>query len=98
VVAAACGGGGGAGAIPDTTITKAPKAKTEKTTAKFKFKSSEADSAFECKLDKGAFKNCSSPATYKKLDPDKHKFQVRALNANGEPDVTPAKAKWKVLG
>jgi hypothetical protein len=95
-----CGGGGGGGGgdtqAPDTTITKAPKSKTPKTTAKFKFKSTEGGSTFECKLDKGAFQSCTSPQTYKKLKPGKHKFQVKATDAAGNADPTPAKAKFKV--
>ena len=90
----ACTGGGGA---PDTTITKAPKAKSAKTKAKLKFTSSKAGSTFECKLDKGAFESCSSPTKYTKLKPGKHKFKVRAIDADGNADPTPAKAKWKVL-
>ena len=73
------------------------KPKTEKTTAKFKFKSSEPGSDFQCKLDKGKFKLCASPAKYTKLEPGKHKFQVIAVDADGNVDTTPAKAKWKVL-
>lgn len=91
----ACTGGGG-GEVPDTTITKSPKPKTSKSKAKFKFTSTEPNSTFECKLDKGAFEECSSPATYKKLDSGKHKFKVRAETADGT-DATPAKFKWKVL-
>ncbi len=81
----------------ETTITKAPKPKTEKTTAKFKFEASEQGSDFQCKLDKGKFKPCASPTKYTKLDSGKHKFQVRAVDAGGNVDATPAKAKWKVL-
>lgn len=90
----ACTGGGGA---PETTITKSPKKKTEKTTAKFKFKSSEQGSTFQCKLDKGKFESCTSPAKYTKLKPGKHKFQVRAVDSDNNADSTPAKFKWKVL-
>jgi hypothetical protein len=94
----ACGGGGGGDTTaPDTTITKGPDKKTEKTKAKLKFTSSEAGSTFECSIDKGEFKSCSSPTTFKRLSPGKHKFQVRAIDAAGNVDKTPAKLKWKVL-
>jgi CSLREA domain-containing protein len=98
------GGGGnhGGGSTPDTTapkvtITKAPKAKSASTTAKFKFKSNEAGSKFQCKLDKGKFKNCRSPKTYKKLKPGKHLFKVRATDKAGNVSK-PAKRKFTVLG
>ena len=60
---------------PKVTITKAPKAKSTSTTAKFKFKANEAGSNFQCKLDKGKFKNCRSPKTYKKLKPGQARLQ-----------------------
>ena len=82
---------------PQTTITKAPKAKSTKTTAKFKFKSSVARSTFECKLDKKPFKKCKSPKTYKKLKPGKHVFKVRAVGPTGTVDGSPAKRKFQIL-
>jgi CSLREA domain-containing protein len=100
-------GGGGSGGnkggsggttdktAPTTKITKAPKAKSTSTTAKFKFKSNEAGSKFQCKLDKGKFKNCRSPKTYKKLKPGKHVFKVRAIDKAGNVGK-PAKRKFKV--
>lgn len=101
------GGGGGPGADttpPETSIEKAPKKKTEQTKAKLKFSSDEAGSAFECRLKgKGVkkklrkFKPCSATAKYAKLVPGKKKFQVRAIDAAGNVDPTPAKHKWKVL-
>jgi CSLREA domain-containing protein len=83
------------GESPQTKITKGPKAKTHATTAKFKFTSDLAGSSFECKLDKGKFKPCKSPKTYKKLKPGKHVFKVRAKK-DGKVDPTPAKRKFKI--
>lgn len=81
---------------PTTTITKGPKAQTTSTTAKFKFKSNEAGSTFQCKLDKGKFKACKSPKTYKKLKPGKHVFKVRATDKAGNVGKA-AKRKFTVL-
>jgi hypothetical protein len=97
-----CGGGGGGGgdddaAAPQTKITKKPDARTEKTTAKFAFNSNEAGSTFKCKLDKRKFKRCKSPKKYKNLDPGKHKFKVKATDAAGNTDRTPAKVSFKVV-
>lgn len=80
---------------PTAKITKAPKAKSSSTTAKFKFKANEAGSRFECKLDKGKFKKCKSPKTYKKLKPGKHVFKVRAIDKAGNVGK-PAKRKFTV--
>jgi Ca2+-binding RTX toxin-like protein len=82
---------------PDTTITNGPPSKTGKTTVKFAFSSSEPDSTFECKLDKRAFEPCSSPKKAKRLDEGKHKFEVRAIDAAGNVDPSPAKDKFKVV-
>lgn len=38
---------------------------------------------FECKLDKAAFKQCKSPASFTKLKPGAHKLQLRAKDAAG---------------
>lgn len=83
--------------IPQTKITKAPKPKSSSTTAKFKFTSTVKGSSFQCKLDKGKFKKCKSPKTYKKLKPGKHVFKVRAVNSAGGADPTPAKRKLQIL-
>jgi CSLREA domain-containing protein len=92
------GGGGGSAdtTAPKVTITKAPKAKSTSTTARFKFKSNEAGSKFQCKLDKGRFKTCRSPKTYKKLKPGKHVFKVRASDKAGNVGK-PAKRKFTIL-
>lgn len=82
---------------PETTIVKGPKARSHKRTAKFRFVSSEAGSTFQCKLDKKRFKPCRSPKKYKRLKPGKHVFQVRAIDAAGNRDKTPATRKFRVL-
>ena len=81
---------------PETKITKKPKKRTTKRKAKFGFKSSEAGSTFQCKLDRKKFKTCSSPYK-KKVKVGKHKFKVRAIDAAGNVDPKPAKFKWRVL-
>ncbi|GAB3259965.1 hypothetical protein [Nocardioides dilutus] len=81
---------------PRTTITKHPKKKTRSHTAKFVFKSNEPGSTFKCKLDKKKWKKCKSPTKYQNLKVGKHKFQVRAIDAAGNLDPTPAVWKWKI--
>ena len=89
----ACGGAPDTTA-PQTTIDKQPKRKTTKKTAKFKFSANEQGAKFECKLDKGRFKPCSSPFKAR-VKPGKHRFKVRATDAAGNTDRTPARAKFK---
>ena len=80
---------------PQTTIAKAPKRKSAKRKAKFEFTSSESGSTFQCKLDRGEFAACAAKAKFK-VKPGKHKLEVAAIDAAGNVDPTPAKAKWKV--
>jgi subtilisin-like proprotein convertase family protein len=79
---------------PDTSISSKPK-DSAKRKVKIAFKSNEAGVHFECKIDNGNFKACSSPKSVKGLSIGKHKFQVRAIDAAGNVDPTPAKAKWR---
>ncbi len=85
-----------AAAPPDTTITKAPKKKTTKRRPKFKFTSNEA-ATFECQLDSGPFRACSSPFLPPKLRLGKHVFRVRAVNQTGTADLTPPARKFRVV-
>jgi len=82
---------------PVTTITKRPPNKTRKHRVKFRFVSSEPGSSFRCKLDRRPFEPCESPKKLRRLKKGKHRFKVRAIDAAGNPDPTPAKDRFKVL-
>ena len=82
-------------APPETTIDKA-KISSSKRKATFWFSSDSAGATFQCKLDKKPFTSCSSPKKYKKLKPGKHKFQVFAIDGQGQADPTPAVKKFKI--
>jgi subtilisin-like proprotein convertase family protein len=82
---------------PETTFTKKPKTGF-KTTTTIKFVSSEAGSTFQCKIDTSKkFKPCKSPLKLKHLKVGKHKIQIRAIDAAGNVDPTPLRAKWKII-
>jgi sugar lactone lactonase YvrE len=80
---------------PDTQITDKPKKKTKKKKATFAFTSTEPGSSFQCKLDKGGFAPCGSPDKFK-VKKRKHHFEVRATDAAGNTDPSPATFDWKV--
>ena len=82
---------------PDTTITKAPKKKSKKKRATLEFGGTDARAiaGFECSLDGEVFTPCSSPLTVK-VKKGKHEFEVRARDAAGQVDSSPASASWKV--
>ena len=81
---------------PATTLTGGPKGTIRSRTARFTFRSNEAGSRFQCKLDKGAWKACSSPKTYRNLKKGSHTFQVRAIDRAGNLDRTPSKRAWRI--
>ena len=77
---------------PDTSIGSGPPASTTSTSASFGFASTEAGSSFECKLDAGSWAACTSPKPYSGLALGAHQFSVRARDAAGNLDPTPATA------
>jgi hypothetical protein len=86
-------------AAPETTLigikrvaTVGAKAARAKIKARF---TSESGARFECKLDGRPYVACSSPRTLK-LKVGKHVFRVRAVDAAGNVDPSPAKAVIRV--
>jgi CSLREA domain-containing protein len=80
---------------PDTTIDSGPSGLTNDTTPTFTF-SSEAGATLECALDTGAYAACTSPHTAAALSEGAHTFQVRASDAAGNEDSTPASRAFTV--
>jgi hypothetical protein len=106
--AGAAGGGPGAGAgtgpagpadasPPQTRIVDSPKKRIHSRSAQFGFRSDEAGSSFQCKLDRQPFRTCKSPVGYRGLKLGGHVFEVRAIDPAGNVDPTPAKARFTVL-
>lgn len=82
---------------PDTSITSGPSGTTESTSASFGFTSTETPSTFECKLDAGAFASCTTPKAYSGLAVGVHTFEVKAKDAAGNEDATPAARTWEIV-
>jgi hypothetical protein len=82
---------------PSTTITKGPKAKTRKKQATFDFSGTDARAvaSFECALNSAVFTPCTSPHEVKGKK-GKNSFAVRAKDAAGNVDATPAIFDWKI--
>ncbi|MFB9404805.1 phytase [Pseudarthrobacter polychromogenes] len=92
------GGGGDPGpdtTPPDTSITGGPSGTSSSTSAEFTFTATEP-ATFECALDGAAFEGCTSPKTYADLTVGSHVFAVRATDAAGNADPTPAERTWVI--
>jgi RNA polymerase sigma factor (sigma-70 family) len=81
---------------PQTTISSHPSTNSSDTSPTFEFRSTESGSRFECRLDAGAWRSCSSPKAYASLSVGQHVFRVRARDASGNVDRTPASWTWTI--
>jgi hypothetical protein len=81
---------------PDTTISSGPTGTTSDATPSFAFSATEPGSAFECKVDTGGWSACSSPYTTAMLSDGSHTVAVRATDAAGNVDASPATRSFTV--
>src|SRR5687768_10179004 len=107
MILAACGGGGGGGSgstpspppadttAPTTTIDTQPEPVTPDIVATFTFSASET-ATFEASLDGAAYGPATSPLNLAALGEGAHQLLVRARDAAGNVDATPATARWVI--
>ncbi|MGE6757334.1 Ig-like domain-containing protein [Corallococcus interemptor] len=81
---------------PETSITLSGPSLTSRREATFEFKADEASATFECRIDTGTFTACTSPLTFTELTDGTHMVQVRAVDAVGNVDASPASFSWTV--
>lgn len=79
---------------PRTRIIKMPKPRSTKEVAAFSFGSSEAMSAFRCRVD-GRRVFCGYRLSMA-MELGKHRITVAAIDAAGNADLTPARYSWRV--
>jgi S-layer homology domain len=81
---------------PDTNIDSQPPNPSNSADVTFTFSSTDPSATFECQLDGSGFSACTSPQSYTGLANGSHTFEVRARDAAGNPDPTPASYTWTV--
>jgi uncharacterized delta-60 repeat protein len=82
---------------PETTITSGPFGSISIPNPTFGFVSSETNSSFQCRVDGAGVAPCLSPRTIAAVSTGAHAFQVRAIDASGNVDPTPAARSFSVL-
>jgi len=82
---------------PDTRLDSVPPQESSSANATFTFSTTEGGATFECNLDGAGFRACVSPSSVTGLSRGTHTFQVRARDAVGNLDATPASHTWAVL-
>jgi hypothetical protein len=84
---------------PETTIVSGPSGNVKSRDATFTFSSNEPSKAtFQTRLDGGDWKpnDAATSKTYSNLANGTHTFEVKATDAAGNTDPTPASRRWKV--
>jgi hypothetical protein len=70
---------------PAPYIARHPSDPTTAGTATFAFTDGEPDVAFQCSIDRRAWRHCASPLSYRRLGLGEHLFRVRALDPPAIP-------------
>jgi len=83
---------------PNTTISSGPSGVVLPENVSFTFTATEGATSFECSLDGAAYSACTSPKAYPGLvSGSSHTFKVRAVDAVGNQDETPAERSFQVV-
>jgi hypothetical protein len=81
---------------PDTTLTNIASPTNDTPTFSFSGSDNVGVTGFECQVDTAGFVACTSPFTTAALPDGSHTFQVRAKDAAGNVDPTPASQTFTV--
>ncbi len=83
---------------PETAITDQPPGLSNSPSPSFSFTGDDANGItdFECQLDGAGFAPCTSPENLAGLTDGSHTFEVRATDAAGNVDASPASYTWTV--
>ena len=84
---------------PRTRITLGPGAKTRRRTAVFRFLDATGNpgTTFLCRLDRGKWRACKTPRSFRRLRFGRHVVRVKATDAAGNRETVGAKRRFKVI-
>jgi hypothetical protein len=84
---------------PETTVKGRKRFATIRKRARVRFllSASEPGSTFQCKVDRRPFRACAPPYRTPGLKRGKHVLRVRATDAIGNPDATPAVKRFRIV-
>jgi len=83
---------------PDTSIDRGPNGLIRDRTPSFRFSATKDGSSFECSIDGRPFAPCGVAHTARRLRNGAHVLRVRAKDALGAVDLSPAERKFTVDG
>jgi len=81
----------------NTVITDHPSNPSDSRDASFSFTSGKKEATFQCQLDNADYSACSSPQVYSGLTEEGHTFSVKAVDAAGNEDPSPARYTWVIM-
>jgi len=84
------------GDAPETRFVVTEPDPTDDPTGEFEFGSDDPDATFECRVDGAPFAPCPAVFTTASLEDGEHRIEVRAIDAVGNVDPTPAVYTWTV--
>ncbi len=81
---------------PNTRILNRVGRKSAHRTVRFRFRADESPVHFACKIDRRAWRACNSRHAAYRLRRGRHRFMVRATDAAGNTDPTPAVQRFRI--
>lgn len=81
---------------PETRIESGPGTTTDRTPS-FRFSADELGARFECRIDRRTWRRCTSGRAMGPLPLGRHRFTVRATDAEGNVDPSPASRIFTVV-
>lgn len=80
----------------DSPDTRIERVSTPGNAIRVRFSSDDASASFLCKLDSRRWRPCASPNVYGRVSDGRHVVRVRAVDAAGNQDPSPARATVRI--